>query len=1000
MADAQLAPPPPPQNVQAGDYLVVIHAHTGGEDELTMHRNDIIQLVELDEEFGDGWWLGEYPGTDHKGLFPAGFTRRAERHEYSRYHNALRIDPSSQGVITPEKTESPVQIEPTTPKETSFSAMRSEQTTPQASRQSSVPGAPPMDSPSQRSASSPLPYSSLAADIQNALRPSAEQHANGQESPVMNETLSVIDEHITDMNTPRHSVSTQDAKTINDSGSEYSSHISHRLSYINGNETDEEEGTTLTEEQVRRWNQTETANHLRSLGVDSKHCDIFENEEITGDVLLEMNQDFVFMKEFDFGVMGKRLKTWHKIKALQEEVNMSKLQQQPSQPPRGSVAGYPSPHEERSMSRAGHTSGFLPRIPTVSEKTGAGYVPRSSMGPGQHPRLASNGSSPVIPMTPPRYVNESRRMSAASIRDFNHTRRHSSIDATQRGHSEYHSHPKKPSFDRTWTLNGGSQSGSYVLPPRPGTAVGTPTEGYRAFRGAAESEPNTPEATDDLDRGYFSGTEVDSRRNRRVLQKRTSTAGSNSHSRKSSHQDEPIFIGKPPKRQSRIASVDSLRDVDKHTSDAAKNYSDSPAKSRLRSLSQRNSSSQSGRTSQSSDTKPGFFASFGPLVAKKGSDSETSSRSSHFQPLRNVGPKMRRAVGMRAISDAANKEAPSPVSPKEFDPSFGRTGSTTPSATSKSSERHSTDGSGKAGEPAGFVVRPRTVKSKKDTSAYTRGLEKKPPREQMDGCDYSGWMKKRSSNLMTTWKPRLFVLRGRRLSYYYSEDDTEERGLIDITAHRVLRADNDPIITLHAAVTGSTALPANASSTDQNGAKAVTPDALALAGLKSKDLSGPFFFKLVPPKMGNSRTVQFTKPTTHYFQVDSVQEGRLWMGALMKATIERDLDQVVSSTNKQKTISLKQARLMNQRPPALMNNPVPETEKLVEEEEEDDGLRIEGLNLTKSGSSAGNSYVDAKGELNETDSNANDFNLSNPLGEINTGPTSLLPSPLAKMDSQ
>lgn len=37
-----------------------------------MHRNDIIQLVELDEEFGDGWWLGEYPGTDHKGLFPAG----------------------------------------------------------------------------------------------------------------------------------------------------------------------------------------------------------------------------------------------------------------------------------------------------------------------------------------------------------------------------------------------------------------------------------------------------------------------------------------------------------------------------------------------------------------------------------------------------------------------------------------------------------------------------------------------------------------------------------------------------------------------------------------------------------------------------------------------------------------------------------------------------------------------------------------------------------------
>jgi hypothetical protein len=33
----------------------------------------------------------------------------------------------------------------------------------------------------------------------------------------------------------------------------------------------------------------------------------------------------------------------------------------------------------------------------------------------------------------------------------------------------------------------------------------------------------------------------------------------------------------------------------------------------------------------------------------------------------------------------------------------------------------------------------------------------------------------------------------------------------------------------------------------------------------------------VPPKSGNSRTVQFTKPATHYFQVDNVQQGRLWI---------------------------------------------------------------------------------------------------------------------------
>jgi hypothetical protein len=58
----------------------------------------------------------------------------------------------------------------------------------------------------------------------------------------MNETLSVIDEHITDMNGPHHhSMLGTDRRGTNDSGSEYSSHIDHRLSYINGEETDEEE---------------------------------------------------------------------------------------------------------------------------------------------------------------------------------------------------------------------------------------------------------------------------------------------------------------------------------------------------------------------------------------------------------------------------------------------------------------------------------------------------------------------------------------------------------------------------------------------------------------------------------------------------------------------------------------------------------------------------------------------------------------------------------------
>ncbi|KAJ5276332.1 hypothetical protein N7497_007219 [Penicillium chrysogenum] len=988
----------PPQGVRPGDILEVLHEFGGrGEDELIMLPRDKIELIELDEGFGDAWYYGKNLRTGQTGLFPANFTTKPGA-------------PRKTLAESPVLVESPTQLESSAPADSSFASVGSGQSTPQASRHASSDDmqSPQIGSPTQhRSASSPLPRPSLAADIQQAFRGSMDNHVNGEESPVMNETLSVIDEHITDMNTPRHSVSTQEPRTINDSGSEYSSHIGHRASYINGHETDDEEQSHPTEQEVRKWSQSQTARCLRGLGIDPKHCDIFEEQEITGDVLLDMDQDFLFMKEFDFGVMGKRLKTWHKIKAFQEETKGFSQQQAR----KDSISSFSGPSDERALSRAGHTGPLLPRIPTLSEKNGAGY-PRVS-APVQHPRLASNNSSPMTPHTPPYSHDSPRRISAASLRDLNQARRHSSIDATQRGMSDsvVVGHQKKPSFDRSWTLNSGPQS----MPVRPGTSAGTSPGGLQSGPLTAESGSHTnsyistPDQIEDLDRGYFSGTELDSRRTRRVLQKRGSTGvGVNNHSRKSSYAEDQYRVMSPAKRHSRIGSVDSIRDAAKHVSTAAHAYHGTPPKSRMRSLSTRVSTDRSGNNSQSSTTESrtsnsGFFANFSRV--NKGDSESSSSRASpmQFQPLKNAGPKFRRAMGLRAISDVVGKKidtSASPDSPQESEPISARTGSTTPSATSKSSERHSTDGSGKAATDGhGFVVRPRTVKSKKETSAYTRGLEKKTPHEQMDGCDYSGWMKKRSSNLMTTWKPRLFVLRGRRLSYYYSEDDTEERGLIDITAHRVLRADQDPIIALHATITGSTALPANANNTvdTSGGTKLTTPS--VIQSLTTKDGNGPFFFKLVPPKSGNSRTVQFTKPATHYFQVDNVQQGRLWMAALMKATIERDLGQAVESTNKQKTISLKQARLMNQRPPELMPaSGSTKTSQTINEEEEEAGLQLEGLNLSQSDV---NSFEDTNGSLdiNNTDGGL-ERPLSNPLGDLDSGDSSLLPDPLAKTESK
>jgi hypothetical protein len=43
-----------------------------GPDELTLRRGEKIELVELDDGFGDGWYLGKDLNTGTTGLFPGG----------------------------------------------------------------------------------------------------------------------------------------------------------------------------------------------------------------------------------------------------------------------------------------------------------------------------------------------------------------------------------------------------------------------------------------------------------------------------------------------------------------------------------------------------------------------------------------------------------------------------------------------------------------------------------------------------------------------------------------------------------------------------------------------------------------------------------------------------------------------------------------------------------------------------------------------------------------
>ncbi|KAF2430126.1 hypothetical protein EJ08DRAFT_661098 [Tothia fuscella] len=995
------------QNCQPGDVLLVVHDFKARSvDELSLSRGDKIVLIERDDDFGDGWFLGKHLDEEISGLFPEVYTTPAPK-SISAAATARRVaasqiqppqDLDSQKLGTSEASSDdtarapPVQpfVHDISPGTDGQSAMTSHTAIPSIRE--------------DRAVSNPLPYASASPSTPPSIRGppiSAAQRSisisNGihQNSPVMNETLSVIEEHITDMSTPRHSLLAPD-RTSKQNEERIGVPV-RRLSYINGHETDEEESGMLSEQEVREWDPERVAEYLEDLGVAQEHCNVFREQEISGDVLLGMDQGSLMLKEFELGSIGKRLALWQKIKAIQEEVRIARAV------PRLSSDHSPSetPFDEpQALARNRSTSVGLPRIPSLMEGSNSRVPSRQLLQripshQSQH-RTESLSSLPVI--TREDRLGHEHRPSAQSVRSLQHNRRHSSIDQTEQTlniqsqslHPASPSHKKNGSFDRSWTMGSTTQSPTDLRAP---TSAGarSETESIDPMSPSFSQEAGlTVVNSIDLDKGYFSESNTETRKPRNVLRKKQSP----------SHSREPSDSGYSPRRlsgvfrQNRAGSTDSLYDSAKTSGPSAlQSYYGSGYKSNGRAASGPIGKSWRNAAPIAPPTVTKLDYSQSPSIDAIASGSpnipgsETSSIERPVPSPAAPGKTMfskSRVTGLRAISDAITgderRDLLSPTSDKSngaskdsplHSPSRTETGSSTPSITSKSTERDDSsflqNGTSSSGRHTPLPsATPKRKGGKKTTSAYTRGLEKKSPKEQMEGCDYSGWMKKKSSTLMTTWKTRLFVLRGRRLSYYYTEDDTEEKGLIDISFHRVLPATNDRITGLHATVTR-----ANASPTSPNNSTLTTAASTAAKDNPNPamgDAPGMFIFKLVPPRIGLSKAVNFTKPTVHYFAVDNVQQGRLWMAALMKATIDRDEGGSVVTTYKEKTISLAKAKAMRQRPPALMGDDEipPSVQGLgVDLEDKDSAAGAEKEregSLTTSGTQGTNSTVDLERE--------------------------------------
>ncbi|KAI6904063.1 hypothetical protein KC334_g6844, partial [Hortaea werneckii] len=472
-----------------GSILLVIHDFVArSADELSLAKGDRIELIERDDDFGDGWFLGRHLANGSTGLFPEVYTT-----------------PAPKGTLANNQRR--------------------------GSEQQAIRHARSKDEMATQHR-----HSSASAAVQTRPASSASSQAstlgqNNLHSPVMNETLSVIDEHITDMHTPRSSYVNGHGNKRDTITSVYSNpQALNRLSYIPGHETDEDD-TAHTEEEVMMWSPERVAEYLEDHDVEKAHCNVFKEQEISGEVLLAMDQSSLFIKEFDLGPVGRRLKTWHKIKALQDEVrsNASPGPAKSNTSEYSAMAGAGSAEEGASMVRDTGRN----RSSTIGTVLPRGLEPglrQSSDGRSSTMQSSSTftsnhgpGASP-LPGTTSTRPESSYRPSAQNIRQMQHARRHSSIDST---HSAARSHRKHPSLDQKW------QFGQPQTSTPQKTISDLHSRGHSASQVVPEGSLIIPASPGELERGYFSSNETENRtsfggKKGNVLTKRPSNASSSS----------------------------------------------------------------------------------------------------------------------------------------------------------------------------------------------------------------------------------------------------------------------------------------------------------------------------------------------------------------------------------------------------------------------------------------------------------------------------------------
>lgn len=553
-------------------------------------------------------------------------------------------------------------------------------------------------------------------------------------------------------------------------------------------------------------------------GYDPAVCQCFVNHKITGAILLEL--DLAYLKEIDITSFGTRFEISKDIKQLLQLIRQSSVL-------------------HASSSNEFSTSGQLP--PTPVSKTNSVVASSTSSGP----------QTPNGLMSPPQFKRQSVLRSAnenALGNSFMSNIPASSLQIVSPPKSvnsrDSNSHKKDLSFDPNWVHPATLKKQQEVQ-----TIASTPSQ--RSNGGLNQQKSRIRSSTISTADQYYAdhqSTETPPMPSSLIFsqfanpQKQTFTPATSrqlSHSRQGSK--DTIRASVPPSHSKHSRSTSSL------------------GLSEFQFLSELDIAEGLGENLR---LKSGAITDMNPLPVPEKDLPRVVEKSKGSETYPNE-----KADAAALASDISLDTSLTPESdgtPKRSSTSAG-TKKRNPILRSASSHSN-------------LKSKTTFASSKQKTSAFQEGINTVSPADAAKSATFSGWMNKRGTVAVGTWKARFFCLHGTRLSYFTSFNDDREKGLIDITSHRVVAVgdSDDKFVALYAASVGA----------------------------------GRFCFKVVPPLPGTRKGVTFTMPKVHYFAVDSREEMRCWMAALMKATIDRDDTAPVISSCATPTVPLVKAQEM------------------------------------------------------------------------------------------